>query len=171
MRAPASTPNKGVKNLPERAPVCGARGAWRRCAGRYNGRMTTDTLSERQWRVVAEIQRVAAMLGVDRLSQRQFDASHEIAGLTTAGYQFGSWNRAVKAAGLEPYEPGASNQQAKLSDDDLLEEIVRLHRELGKTPSERELARFGQYSPKPYKARWGSWVAAKEAAYAKFGKP
>jgi hypothetical protein len=127
--------------------------------------------TDRQQRVIAEIQRVAAMLGVDRLSQRDFDKHHQLAGLTTAGYQFGSWNRAVRAAGLEPYEPGGNNQGPKLDDDELLQEIIRVHRQLAKPPSEREMARFGQYSPKPYKARWGSWVAARDAAYARFGVP
>ena len=128
-------------------------------------------LTDRQQRVVAEIQRVAAMLGVDRLSQRDFDKYHQLAGLSTAGYQFGSWNRAVLAAGLEPYESGGSNQGPRLADDELLQEIIRVHQQVGKPPSEREIARFGRYSPKPYKARWGSWVAAREAAYARFGAP
>jgi hypothetical protein len=127
--------------------------------------------TEAQRRVVEEIQRVAAQLGVDRLSQREFDLHHQIAGCSTAGYQFGSWNRAVRAAGLEPYEAGPSNLGPKISDDELLGEIIRLHRQLGKSPSERELARFGNYSPKPYRERWGTWLLAREAAYERFGVP
>jgi hypothetical protein len=127
--------------------------------------------TERQQRVIAEIQRVAQMLGVERLSQREFDKHHQLAGLSTAGYQFGSWNRAVRAAGLEPYPAGASNTAPKLTDEELLAEIVRLHRELGKQPSEREIGRFGLYSPRPYKARWKSWIAARQAAYDRFGVP
>ncbi len=127
--------------------------------------------TDRQQRVIAEIQRAATMLGVDRLSQRDFDKHHQLAGLSTAGYQFGSWNRAVRAAGLEPYESGFSNQGPKLADDELLQEIIRVHRQVGKLPSMREMARFGRYSPQPYKARWGSWVAARDAAYARFGAP
>lgn len=130
-----------------------------------------NELTDRQQRVIAEIQRVAAMLGVERLSKRDFDKHHELAGLSTAGYQFGSWNRAVRAAGLEPYESGRSNQGPRIADEELLREIIRVHQQLGKVPSEREMARFGRYSPKPYKARWGSWVTAREAAYARFGVP
>lgn len=129
-------------------------------------------LTKRQQRVVAEILRVAALIGVDRLSQREFDKHHQLAGLSTAGYQFGSWNRAVQAAGLEPYESGRRNNQApKLSDEELLLDVIRVHGELGKPPSERELSRFGQFSMKPYKARWGSLAAARETAYARYGVP
>lgn len=127
--------------------------------------------TESQQRVIAKIQRIAAMLGVDRLSKREFDTHHKLTGVSTAGYQFGSWNRAVRAAGLEPYEPGPSNVGSKIADDDLLREIICVHRQVGKIPSEREMARFGRYSPKPFKDRWGSWVAARDAAYSKFGKP
>ncbi len=127
-------------------------------------------LTPKQLRVVEEIQRVAQSLGVDRLSQREFDRHHKLAGCSTAGYQFGSWNRAVQAAGLEPYEAGKGNAGPKLSDTELLEEIIRLHAELGKEPSETEMARFGTYSPQPYK-RWGGWSAAKIAAYERFGRP
>jgi hypothetical protein len=133
-------------------------------------RMTDETtvnpeLTERQQRVIAEIQRIARMLDVRRLSQSDFDKHHQLGCVSTAGYQFGSWNRAVRAAGLEPFDSGQSNRGPKIADDELLDEIVRLHRQLGKPPSEREMARFGQYSPKPYKDRWGSWTAAREAAY------
>lgn len=143
-------------------------------AGEYGADEKVDSESaftERQLRVIAEILRVANMLGVDRLSQNDFDKHHQLASLSTAGYQFGSWNRAVKAAGLEPYESGKNNVGPKLSDEELLLEIIRLHGELGKTPSERELARFGKFSPKPYRDRWGSWTKARNAAYERFGSP
>ena len=58
--------------------------------------MQTDTeYTDAQRRVLEEIQRVAAELGVDRLSSHEFDRHQKIAGCTTAGYQFGSWNAAV----------------------------------------------------------------------------
>src|SRR5438270_458967 len=78
----------------------------------------TGSLTEAQRRVVIEIQRVAAELGVDRLSQNDFDRHHRLACVTTAGYQFGSWNEAVKAAGLDPIPPGMSNRGSKISDEE-----------------------------------------------------
>jgi hypothetical protein len=99
--------------------------------------------SDRQLRVIAEIRRIAQMLGVNQLSQDDFDKHHELAGLSTAGYQFGSWNRAVEAAGLEPLESGSGKPRFKIPNDLLLEEVIRLHKMLGKMPSEREMARPG----------------------------
>lgn len=124
-----------------------------------------------QLRVIAEIQRIADKLNVDRLSSNDFDLHHELSGLSTAGYQFGSWNRAVVAAGLHPNEPGYSNKGPKLSDEELLTEIIRVHRQLGKKPSEREISHFGNYSVRPYKARWGTFSAAREVAYERYGIP
>jgi hypothetical protein len=125
-------------------------------------------LNEAQQRMVSEIRRVAAELGVMSLSQSQFDQHHQLGGVSTAGYQFGSWNEAVVAAGLEPIPPGCSNPEPRYSDAELLEEIIRLHREFGKPPSERLLAAKGRFSPKPYRERWGSFAKAKEAAYEKY---
>jgi hypothetical protein len=131
----------------------------------------TSQYTDRQLRVIAEIQRVARELGVDRLSRREFDRRHQLAGESTADYQFGTWNEAVRAAGLEPYEPGQSNVGPKLTDEALLHEIVRLHLQLGKRPSEYDMARHGHFSPKPFRDRWGSRVAARDAAYERFGLP
>jgi hypothetical protein len=126
-------------------------------------------LTDAQNRIVLEIQRIAAELGVKSLSQSQFDQHHDLGGVSTAGYQFGSWNEAVIAAGLEPIPPGFSNPEPRYSDDELMNEIIRLHKEFGKPPSERLLAAKGKYSPKPYKDRWGSFSKAKAAAYEKHG--
>jgi hypothetical protein len=124
--------------------------------------------TDAQRRVIEEIQRIAGELGVDRLSSNEFDRRHRIAGVTTAGYQFGSWNAAVKAAGLEPYPSGPSIVGPKLSDEELLLDLLRLADELGARPSERKVAPFGRYSPKPYKDRWSSIANAFEIAKARF---
>jgi len=133
--------------------------------------LNDSELTERQCRVIEEIQRVARTLGVERLSKRAFDEHHQLTGLTSASYHFGSWNAAVRAAGLQPYEAGQGNLGPKLSDEELLQEIVLLQESLGKRPSEYDMARHGRFSPKPYKDRWGSWVKAREAAYRHFGLP
>jgi hypothetical protein len=121
---------------------------------------------EKQLRLIAEIRRIANMLGVDRLSQREFDRLHQLGGTSTIGYQFGSWNRALIAAGLNPNPQGGGERMPELSAADLLDEILRLRDELKKLPSERELSRFGRFSLSPYKDRWGTFKHAKEAALA-----
>jgi hypothetical protein len=134
--------------------------------------MTQDApLTPAQQRVVDEIRRIAAQLRVDRLPQSEFDKHHRNAGVTTAGYQFGSWNEAVAAAGLEPIPSGASNVRLKISDEELLLDLVRVQAKLGgAAPSERKLARHGNYSPKPYKERWGSVAKAIAVAQARFAR-
>jgi hypothetical protein len=122
-------------------------------------------LTQAQQRTVLEIRRIAVELGVKSLSQNQFDEHHHLAGVSTAGYQFGSWNAAVKAAGLEPIPSGCSNPQPLYTDDELLDEIIRLDKEHGKPPSERLMAFKGKFSPKPYRDRWGTFARAREAAY------
>lgn len=123
------------------------------------------SLSKEQKRITSEIRRIANELGVKSLSQSQFDQHHNLGGVSTAGYQFGSWNEAVTAAGLEPLPPGGSNQEPRYSDHELLGEIIRVGRELGKPPSERKFAANGKFSLKPYYDRWGSFSKAKEVAY------
>lgn len=125
--------------------------------------------TDAQRRLIAEIQRVAAELGVDRLSQDEFGRHHRIAGLTTAGCQFGSWNAAVVAAGLDPYPRGGSTVGTKITDEELLQDLLRLKAELGTRPSERKVAAFGRYSLTPYKDRWKSVANAYETAKERFG--
>jgi hypothetical protein len=112
---------------------------------------------------VEEIRRIAQMLGVDRLSEDEFHKHHSLGGLTPVGYQLGSWNRAVLAAGLKP-NLVAGIGEPQLDATELLEEILRLREELKKWPSERELSRFGRVSLAPYRDRWGTFKQAKEAA-------
>lgn len=123
-------------------------------------------LTDAQRRVVAEIQRVARVLGKESLSQREFDEHHQLAGVTTAGYQFGSWNDAVEAAGLRPHPQHGEDRGPRITDLELLEELLRLRNEFGEFPSERKLASHGRYSPKPYRDRWGTIAAARDAALA-----
>lgn len=108
------------------------------------------------------------MLDSNSLSQSQFDAHHELGGVTTAGMQFGSWNEAVEAAGLEP-NPAGGGGHRKYSDQELLAEIIRIHIEVGAEPSERKFASLGRFSLKPYKVRWSGFAQAKAAAYEMFG--
>jgi hypothetical protein len=117
-----------------------------------------------QERIINEIQRVAKKLRVSSLSKSQFDEHHELGGVTTAGMQFGSWNEAVTAAGLDANPPGG-NSSKKLTDDELLREIIRIHELLGREPSERQMAANARFSMKPYRDRWENFTKAREEAY------
>lgn len=72
--------------------------------------------------------------------------------------RFGSWNEALRAAGL------AVNRERDISVDDLLEEIRRLADDLGRVPMAVDVREEGRYSLDPYVDRFDSWSAALVAA-------
>lgn len=122
--------------------------------------------------VISELRRVATDLNSVRLTQNQFKQYGRVS-LGAICNKFGSWNQALEAAGLPTAPPGpnAELHQQKISDEDLLQEIIRLTEELGKKPTNSEMNAKGRYSEKPYRKRWGSFTKAREVAYAKYGFP
>ena len=73
--------------------------------------------------------------------------------------RFGTWNNALKAAGLE-----LSHEQRPPSMKELRKELQDLADELGRAPNTTEMAEQGPYSTSPYYNRFGSWDDALEAA-------
>jgi len=71
---------------------------------------------------------------------------------------FGSWNSAKEEAGLKIGKP------AKLTREDLLEEIQRLADEVRDPPRKKDLNEHGKYSEPPYYDEFGSWTKAVDAA-------
>jgi hypothetical protein len=119
---------------------------------------------------IAELRRVASKLGTDRITQRQFKEHGRISISTVKG-RFGTWNEAVKAANLKATPPGPSPEIQKITDEQLLEEVVRLAKELGKNPSERDMNAKGRFSSMAYRKRWNTFVKARQMAYAQLGRP
>lgn len=78
----------------------------------------------KQDEIIAEIRRVASKIDTSRLTRKDFARSSKISASTVC-HVFGSWNRAVRAAGLEPivkYIP----EHKELSDEELMNEVIRL---------------------------------------------
>ncbi len=76
--------------------------------------------------------------------------------------RFGSWNKALEAAGLEPKR---RRRPPAYTDEQLLQALRDLAAKLGRTPVYRELLNHrGLPSPSIYHKRFGSWNAALEAA-------
>lgn len=74
--------------------------------------------------------------------------------------RWGSWARALEAAGLEPRKQG----RHALPDEDLLADLRDLA-ESGTYPTYEEVReRDDMTDPETYASRWGSWVDALEAA-------
>lgn len=71
--------------------------------------------------------------------------------------RWGSWNDALRAAGLEP-------NHEYVSDDDLLEDLRRLADERGEPVLVDDVDEHGKYDPKTYFRRFGTWFDARERA-------
>lgn len=71
--------------------------------------------------------------------------------------RFGSWNQSLKQAGI-------TNRKShnKLSDEELLRELRRLHERLGRCPTTADMRDHGAYSAVTYHRRFESWSAALE---------
>ncbi len=123
----------------------------------------------RREQIIDEIRRVSSKLGTQRLTRKDFGCNSKISTATIC-YVFGSWNRAVEAAGLKPITDFVPERK-KIPDEELMAEVIRLTKELGKRPSDREMQALGRFSPRPYSKRWGSFAKAREAAYQKLGFP
>lgn len=78
---------------------------------------------------------------------------------TVLADRFESWNDALRTAGLD------INQEHKLTDEALLEEIHRLNDVVSATPPRKsDLVEHGNHSPRTYDDHFGSWNRAVEAA-------
>jgi hypothetical protein len=104
--------------------------------------------------ILADIRSVAERAGTNVVSQRlyselgKFDPS-------TASRRFGTWNKAVIAAGLE-----VANE-INISDERLYENIMRLWEHYGRQPRKAELARPPSIITEgAYRRRFHSWMDA-----------
>jgi len=123
----------------------------------------------KQEQIIAEIRRVASKLNTQRLTSKDFGRNSKMSTATVC-HVFGSWNRAVTAAGLEQITHFIPEHK-EIPEEELMTEVIRLTKELGKRPSDREMQALGKFSPRPYIKRWGTFAKGREAAYQKLGFP
>ena len=78
--------------------------------------------------------------------------------------RFGSWNKALKEAGLEPFDhPLGGGSKNKISEYECLEEIERMWIELGRQPTTTDIYNGkSRYSIHVFERRFGSWRKALE---------
>lgn len=119
--------------------------------------------------ILAEIRRVASKLNTERLTGKDFGRNSKIS-TSTVKSVFGSWNRAIEAAGMAPIT-NFIPEHKEIPDEDLMTEIIRLTKELGKRPSGSEMNALGKFSAKPYSKRWGTFAKGREIAYQTLGFP
>ncbi|WP_369333273.1 homing endonuclease associated repeat-containing protein [Haloferax sp. Atlit-4N] len=106
--------------------------------------------------VVKAIRQLAENLGRTP-SSMEMDASGEFS-TAVAQRLFGSWNRALRAAGFEP------RMRRNISEPILLGEIDRVVEKLGYVPSSNEFEKHSRFSLGPYWRNFGNWEDSVEAA-------
>jgi len=107
--------------------------------------------------IVADMRRVASESGDGSLPNRLYQ-SHGKYSHTTASKRFGSWNAALRAAGLRVLN------KVDVTDEELFGNIEEIWVRLGRQPRKRELVTpLSRYSERPYTRRFGSWRQALEA--------
>ncbi|MBM3548584.1 MAG: HNH endonuclease [Alphaproteobacteria bacterium] len=104
--------------------------------------------------LLRDIQRVAQLAGANVISARQYQRDGKYSH-TTASKRFGTWNKAVIAAGLDV------THENDICDERLFENLMRLWEHYGRQPRRRELAHLPSIiSQGPYKRRFRSWMDA-----------
>ena len=107
--------------------------------------------------LISDLRRVAQTLKLDTVGNRQYQAMGQYAA-TTQSQRFGSWNDALRRAGL------AISNRMNIPDEGLFENILTLWQHYGRQPKRRELASNPScISEQPYNRRFGSWMNALKA--------
>lgn len=107
--------------------------------------------------LLADLRRVAESLAAPSVSRPQYKEFGQY-GATTVHTRFGSWNKALAAAGL------SVTHENDISDERLFENLFILWQHYGRQPRRNELAHDpSQISQGPYNRRFGSWTSALEA--------
>jgi predicted restriction endonuclease len=106
--------------------------------------------------LINDLVRVAGILGKGSVSCPKYK-EHGSYSHTTQSLRFGSWNKAIEAAGLAITHDAVSEEQ-------LFENLLRLWEHYGRQPRRRELGIApSTISQSPYTLRFGSWTAALKA--------
>jgi hypothetical protein len=118
---------------------------------RVSGQQVTDT------ELLADLRRVAQRLNASAVSQSQY-REHGLYADTTIGRRFGTWNKAILAAGL------SLSNEVDISDERLFENLFTLWQHYGRQPRRSELASPpSTISQTPYNRRFGGWTASLRA--------
>lgn len=137
---------------------------WDENRRRYNGNTPARTLfrmeSNRYPRefLVAEIKRVAKIVG-EMPTMVQFEEHSKVASVTVAK-RFKGWKNALASAGFD-----SSKTSTKYGDEELKNEMIRVAKLLGRTPSSAEFDSRSEFSASTVSRRLGgSWVSACHSA-------
>ena len=110
--------------------------------------------------LLEELRRVAALLKRNTVTIDQFN-EHAKFHSTTLARRFGSWLKALEAAGLE------KSRNLHLTNEQLFENLVTVWLKLGRQPKYQDLTKnTSSFSSGTYEKRFGTWRRALEALVA-----
>jgi len=107
--------------------------------------------------LIEELRRVAGLLNRSTVTIEQFN-EHAKFHSTTLSRRFGSWLKALEAAGLE------KSRNLHLTNEQLFENLVAVWLKLGRQPKYQDLKKStSSFSSGTYENRFGTWRKALEA--------
>ena len=107
--------------------------------------------------ILDDLRKAAKTLGKNTIGQREYLKLGKFS-CKTYNNRFGSWNKAIKKAGLDTV------RDTKVSDEMLFENIERIWLGLGRQPFYGEIRKpLSHYTMKIYTNRFGGWMKACEA--------
>ena len=107
--------------------------------------------------LITDLKRVALFLNSNTVPQKKYGSVGTF-DYTTVARRFGSWNKALRLAGL------SISNECDIPDERLFENILVLWQHLGRQPRRSELSSTpSTISQTPYNRRFGSWTASLEA--------
>ena len=107
--------------------------------------------------LIADLRATVAGLGTTTIGQKDYRRLGKYDD-STATKRFGTWNKALIAAGL------SVSNEVDISDERLFENVLVLWQHFGRQPRRSELAKPPSIiSQSPYNRRFGSWSAALHA--------
>jgi hypothetical protein len=108
--------------------------------------------------LLSDLKQVAERLGTKVISVETYTSTGAFSA-PTISRAFGSWSKALAAAGLEV----SSSWHPKVDNDDLLSNLATIWELLGRQPKQSDLnTPLSRFSADTYKRRFGSWRKALE---------
>ena len=130
-------------------------------AHRYSGRTVSDKMKIQIARnmtndqLIAELRRVASELQSDTLTQADFASRSDIS-FAAVCRRLGSWNKALRVAGLQPVNMGR-----RYSEEDYFENLLSVWTHFGRQPKYAEMnSPPSVITSRAYEKRWGTWTKA-----------
>jgi hypothetical protein len=107
--------------------------------------------------LLCDLKLVAEKLGFNKISSRQYDDNGGKYTSGTIGARFGSWNNALKKAGLNLVH------QRDVSEDELFKNLEEVWINIGRQPTFRDMKPpISKFSTHQYLSKFGAWRKALE---------